>query len=201
MCSKPCQASRARTGRGSTRPRAWSPLPMCLCLAPPISAPTALAVSPRTLSLSPKPEITEDRRREQAPPSATAPELRPPWSAHPSHSQSAIAARLTLPDTVKLPKPSNQAEPRRRPQITLAGLLPLTGERGPGKSLRHFPIPRVYHLCPIAPKDYSNGGSVALPFKVASSSQVKEGGIILRLTRSSSDYNWANWANCVFANG
>jgi hypothetical protein len=39
---------------------------------------------------------------------------------------------------------------------------------------------------------------VALPFKVASSSQVKRGGIILRLTRSPSDYNWANWANCVF---
>jgi hypothetical protein len=38
-------------------------------------------------------------------------------------------------------------------------------------------------------------------FKVASSSQVKRGGIILRLTRSPSDYNWANWANCVFANG
>jgi hypothetical protein len=23
----------------------------------------------------------------------------------------------------------------------------------------------------------------------------------LKLTRSSSDYNWAKWANCVFANG
>jgi hypothetical protein len=32
---------------------------------------------------------------------------------------------------------------------------------------------------------------------VASSSQVKRGGINLRLTRSPSDYNWAN----VFANG
>jgi hypothetical protein len=48
---------------------------------------------------------------------------------------------------MKLRKPSNPAEPHRRPRITLAGLLPLTGERGLGKSLRHFPIPRVYRLC------------------------------------------------------
>jgi hypothetical protein len=48
---------------------------------------------------------------------------------------------------MKLPKPSDPAELRRRPRITLAGLLPLTGERGPGKSLRHFPIPHVYRLC------------------------------------------------------
>jgi hypothetical protein len=33
---------------------------------------------------------------------------------------------------------------------------------------------------------------VALPFKVASSSQSKQGGI-MRLTRSPLDYNWATW--------
>jgi hypothetical protein len=33
---------------------------------------------------------------------------------------------------------------------------------------------------------------VALPFKVTSSSQAKQGGI-MRLTRSPPDYNWATW--------
>jgi hypothetical protein len=45
---------------------------------------------------------------------------------------------------------------------------------------------------PIAPKDYSIRGRVALPFKVASSSQAKQGGIMM-LTRSPLDYNWATW--------
>ena len=34
---------------------------------------------------------------------------------------------------------------------------------------------------------------MALSFKVASSSQAKQGGIIQRLTRSLPDYNWATW--------
>ena len=34
---------------------------------------------------------------------------------------------------------------------------------------------------------------MALSFKVASSSQAKQGGIIQRLTRSPPDYNWATW--------
>jgi hypothetical protein len=42
--------------------------------------------------------------------------------------------------------PSDPTEPHWRPRITLAGLLPLTDERGPGKSLRHSQIPFVYHL-------------------------------------------------------
>jgi hypothetical protein len=48
---------------------------------------------------------------------------------------------------VKLPKPSDPAEPHRRALITLAGLLPLTSECEPGKPLRHFQIPSVYRLC------------------------------------------------------
>nr|BAD27843.1 hypothetical protein [Oryza sativa Japonica Group]BAD27864.1 hypothetical protein [Oryza sativa Japonica Group] len=47
---------------------------------------------------------------------------------------------------------------------------------------------------PISLKDESNRGRVALPFKMASSSQAKQGGIILRLTRSPLDF-------CVFASG
>jgi hypothetical protein len=35
-------------------------------------------------------------------------------------------------------------------------------------------------------------GTVALPFKVASSSQAKQGGI-MSLARSPPDYNWATW--------
>jgi hypothetical protein len=42
------------------------------------------------------------------------------------------------------------------------------------------------------PKDLFVRGRVALPFKVASSSQANQGGI-MRLTRSSSDYNRATW--------
>ena len=34
---------------------------------------------------------------------------------------------------------------------------------------------------------------MALSFKVAFSSQAKQGGIIQRLTRSLPDYNWATW--------
>jgi hypothetical protein len=146
-CSMRCQASRARTGRGCVCPHVRSPLPVRLCLALPISAPTALAVSPRTPSLSSKPEITRDHSREQAPPPTKPPDLRPPWPARPSHSQSMTAAWLASPETLKLPKPSDPAEPCRKPRITLVGLLPLTGERGPGKSLRHFPIPHMYRLC------------------------------------------------------
>jgi hypothetical protein len=114
-CSTPCQASRARTGRGNARPRARSLLPACLCLAPPISAPTVLAVPPHTPSLSSKPEITGDRRREQAPPPAKPPELRSPWLAHPSHSQSTLAARLASPETREAPQ---ALRPSRTPPET-----------------------------------------------------------------------------------
>jgi hypothetical protein len=103
-CSTSCQAIRAWTGHGKARPRVRSPLPACMCLVPPISAPTTLAVSPHTPSLSYKPEITGDRRREQAPPPTQPPELRPPWPAHPSHSQSTIAARLASLETHEAPQ-------------------------------------------------------------------------------------------------
>jgi hypothetical protein len=46
-CSVPCQAGRAWTGRGSARPRAWSPCPPRLRLAPAYKCPKALDVFTR----------------------------------------------------------------------------------------------------------------------------------------------------------
>jgi hypothetical protein len=114
-----CQVSQAWTGNCSVPPppRAWSPLPTCKCLAPSISMPTTLDVPPRTPSLSSKPQIIGDRRRERAPPPAKPPELWPPWPSHPSHPQSTISARIASPETREAPKPSDPAEPHRRNQI------------------------------------------------------------------------------------
>jgi hypothetical protein len=84
-------------------PRVVAP-PHALLLRPAYKCPMALVVSPRTLSLSPKPEITGDRRREQAPPPAKPPELPPPWPAHPIHPQSSIAARFASLETREAPQ-------------------------------------------------------------------------------------------------
>jgi hypothetical protein len=95
----------------------------------------------------PKAEFTRLFPEHDVPPPAKPPELLPPWPAHPSHLQSSISARLASPET-------REAPPALRPSRTsledpnhLAGLLPLTGEREPGMSLCHFPIPPVYRLC------------------------------------------------------
>jgi hypothetical protein len=105
------------------------------------------AVPPGTPSLSSKLEITGDRRRERAPPPAKPPELRPPWPAHPCHPQPAILVRLASPETREAPQALRPSRVSPEDPNRLAGLLPLTGECGSGKSLSHSPIPPVYRLC------------------------------------------------------
>jgi hypothetical protein len=78
-CSVPCQADRARTGRGSTRPRTRSP--PRLRLAPAYKCRKAIAVFPRAPKLPPKPMVTGVRRERQAPPPATTARVQPPWPA------------------------------------------------------------------------------------------------------------------------
>jgi hypothetical protein len=48
---------------------------------------------------------------------------------------------------MKLLQARTKTLPHRKTQITLTGLLPLTGDSSPGKSMRHFAIPRVDYLC------------------------------------------------------
>jgi hypothetical protein len=142
-CVRPAERGLAT----AAHPLARSPLLARLCLAPSISAPMALAVFPHRPSLSSKPEITGDRRREQAPPFAKPPELQPPWPAHPSHSQSTIAARLASPETHEAPQaliPSRTSlETLNHRRRTFSSHRRMWT----GKSLHHFPIPHVYCLC------------------------------------------------------
>jgi hypothetical protein len=93
------------------------------------------------------PEFTGLFHEHDAPPFAKPPELRPPWLAHLSHLQSSISARLASPETREAPEAlrPNRTSPEDPNHLT--GLLPLTCEREPGKSLRHSPIPPVYRLC------------------------------------------------------
>jgi hypothetical protein len=80
--------------RAVTPPHAHVPRPAYKC--------------PHDLSRIPSHALTlaqaGDRCREQAPPSAKPPELRPPWPAHPSHYQSAIAAWLASLETREAPQ-------------------------------------------------------------------------------------------------
>jgi hypothetical protein len=125
--------------RGCPSPRA--------CASPVYKYAHGLSWPPRTPSLSSKPEVTGDRRTERAPPPTKPPDLRPPQPAHPSHPQSTVSARLASPETREDPQALRPSRASPEDLNHLARLLQLTDKRGPSKSLRHFPIPRVYRLC------------------------------------------------------
>jgi hypothetical protein len=68
------------------------------------------------------------------------------WLARPSHPQSATSARLASPEAREAPQALRPGRASPEDPIHLAGLLPLTGEREPGESLCHSPIPPMYRL-------------------------------------------------------
>jgi hypothetical protein len=98
-------------------------------------------------TVPPKPEFAGLFLEHDVPPLTKPPELRPPWPARPSHLQSSISARLALLETREAPQALRPSRTSPKDPNHLAGLLPLTGEREPGMSLRHSPIPPVYRLC------------------------------------------------------
>jgi hypothetical protein len=81
-----------------------------------------------------------------APPPAKPPELRALCPARPSHPQSSISARLASPETCEAPQTLRPGRAAPEGPNHLVGLLPLTGEREPSKSLRHSQTPSVYRL-------------------------------------------------------
>jgi hypothetical protein len=124
MCSVPCQAGRARTGHGSTRPHERSPRPARLRLAPGYKCHKAIAVFTRAPKLPPKPVVTGVHCERQAPPPATTARARPPWPAfsidpQPRSSPWTASSRVleAFPSLSWDPTPPEQ---RARPRRTLA---------------------------------------------------------------------------------
>jgi hypothetical protein len=125
--------------------------PPCMVIPPRAPVPFPIYKYAHGLSCTPSHAFTlvqaGDCHRERAPPPTKPPELWPSWPALPSHPQAAISAQLASPETREAPQALRPSRASPEDPNRLAGLLLLIGERGPGKSLRHSPIPPVYRLC------------------------------------------------------
>jgi hypothetical protein len=143
----PCWRARARPGHPTLRARVERrPTPRPHPHRAYKAAQDLDRTPPRALSPA-QPRVRRTFPKHEVPPPAKPPELRPPWPAHPSHPQSSISARLASPETREAPQALRPSRASPEDPNHLAELLPLTGECESGKSLRHSPIPPMYHLC------------------------------------------------------
>jgi hypothetical protein len=109
----------------------------------PIKPTEASTVLPRVLSTSPEPDIIGVCPANGVPAATRSPATvdRPaePLPATPD-------LRVDRACLGEAPRARNRTLPRWRSQSTVAGLHPIAGERRPGKSLHHFPIPYAHSL-------------------------------------------------------